>query len=187
MKESQMNYLKKSLWVVAFLIAVRCIIDLPVTLYGWIGSASEAISVCVIVMAIYEKILWRWNPFEKTPKIFGEYSAVLEYESQEGFKKKKIKIFIGQSLLSTSIKIITNEITSNSITGNFVCENGEYVLYYTYITNPKSRYSTDNPVQYGTCRMTIQSDGLLAGNYWTTRKTKGDITLKKKLDTRVIK
>ena len=60
-------------------------------------------------------------------------------------------------------------------------ENGEYVLYYTYITNPKSRYSTDNPVQYGTCRMTIQSDGLLTGNYWTTRKTKGDITFKKKL------
>lgn len=29
--------------------------------------------------------------------------------------------------------------------------------------------------------MTIQSDGLLTGNYWTTRKTKGDITFKKKL------
>lgn len=181
MKENVMNYLKKSLWVVIFLFALRCVIKLPETPYEWVGYASKAISLGLIVMAVYENVLWRWNPFEKTPKIFGEYSAKLEYESNTGFQKKKIKIIIKQSLLNTSIKIITNEITSNSITSNFVYENGEYVLYYTYITNPRSRYSANNPIQYGTCRMTIQSDGLLVGNYWTTRKTKGDITFKEKL------
>ena len=181
MKESEMKYLKKSLWVVIFLFTVRCTIKFPETPYECFGFAGEAISIALVIMTVYEKVLWKWNPLEKTPKIFGEYSAVLEYEFDGKIQKKKIKIIVEQSLLSTSIKIVTNEITSNSITSNFVNEKGEYVLYYTYITNPKSRYSTENPIQYGTCRMTIQSDGLLSGNYWTTRKTRGDITFKKKL------
>lgn len=180
MKEIEMDYIKKSLWVVLFLFILRCVVDLPGTPYECFGFAGEAISVGLIVMTLYEKVLWRKNPFEKMPKIYGEYSAVLEYESDLGFQKKKIKIIVRQTLLSTSIKIITDEMTSNSITSNFIHENGEYVLYYTYITNPKSKYSTNNPIQYGTCRMTIQSDGLLAGNYWTNRKTKGDIVFKKK-------
>lgn len=180
MEESEKRYLKKSLWVVILLFALRCMIKIPDSPYECFGFAGEAISVTLIFMALYEKILWRWNPWEKIPKIYGEYSAALEYEGNTGFRKKKIKIIIKQSLLHTSIKIITDEISSHSITSNFIYENGEYVLYYTYITNPKSRYSIENPIQYGTCRMTVQGDGLLAGNYWTIRKTKGDITFKKK-------
>lgn len=181
MKESELNYLKKTLWVVIFLFVLRCIINLPETPYECFGCASESISVGMIFMVIYEKLLWKYNRLERIPKIFGEYLATLEYGIDNKIQQKKIKIIIVQSLLNISIKIITDEIISNSVTSNFVYENGEYVLYYTYITNPKSRYSIDNPIQYGTCRMTIQSDGLLAGNYWTTRKTKGDIIFKKKL------
>lgn len=181
MNENELNFFKKMLWVVIILFVLRCIIGLPETPYECLGHASEAISVGLIMMAVYEKVLWKRNPLEKTPKIFGEYTATLEYEDNTGFHKKNIKIIIGQSLLSTSIKIVTNEITSNSITSNLIRENGEYVLYYTYITNPKSRYSEENPIQYGTCRMTIRDNGLLAGNYWTIRKTKGDITCKRKV------
>lgn len=180
MKEIEMSYMKKSLWVVIFLFVLRCMIELPSTPYECFGYAGEAISVGLIVMTIYEKMLWRKNPFERMPQIYGEYSAILEYENNFEVQKKKIKIIVAQTLLSTSIKIITDEISSNSITSNFIYENGEYVLYYTYITNPKSRYSTNNPVQYGACRMTLQSNGLLAGNYWTSRQTKGDIVFKKK-------
>lgn len=181
MKEQEKSFLKKASWVVVITFALRCLIKIPASAYECFGFAGEAISIGLIIMALYERVLWRYNPFEKMPKIFGEYTATLEYETDSNFKKKKIKIIVVQSLLHVAVKIITNEITSNTVTSDFMYENGEYVLYYTYITNPKSRYSTDNPIQYGTCRLTIQGDGLLAGGYWTTRKTKGDITFKEKL------
>lgn len=107
MKESEMKYLKKSLWVVIFLFAVRCTIKFPETPYECFGFAGEAISIALVIMTVYEKVLWKWNPLEKTPKIFGEYSAVLEYEFDGKIQKKKIKIIVEQSLLSTSIKIVT--------------------------------------------------------------------------------
>lgn len=58
-------------------------------------------------------------------------------------------------------------------------ENEQYVLYYTYITNPKSKYSKENPIQYGTCRLLINSTDKLTGTYWTSRKTIGDMELTK--------
>lgn len=97
----------------------------------------------------------------------------------EVLTKKEAMIKINQSLLSTKVKIFTNEITSNTITSNIVYENGEYVLYYTYITNPKSKYSRENPIQYGTCRVISKSESELQGSYWTTRQTIGDIYLKR--------
>lgn len=47
--------------------------------------------------------------------------------------------------------------------------------------NLKSRYAIENSIQYGTCRMTIESDVLFSENYWKTQKPKGDVMIKKKL------
>lgn len=94
---------------------------------------------------------------------------------------KSIQINIKQSLLQTNVEIITNEISSQSITSSLVLENEQSILYYTYITSPKSSYSTNNPIQYGTCRIMIRDVELPVGTYWTSRQTKGDITFKSKL------
>ena len=74
------------------------------------------------------------------------------------------------------MQITTNEITSNTIVANLVEENEEYILYYTYITNPKSK---ENPIQHGTCRLMLSNKDCLTGSYWTSRQTIGDIELKK--------
>lgn len=78
------------------------------------------------------------------------------------------------------MQITTNEITSNTIVANLVEENEEYILYYTYITNPKSKYSKENPIQHGTCRLMLSNKDYLTGSYWTSRQTIGDIELKRK-------
>jgi len=74
------------------LVCVKVYIGLPKTPYECFGYAGEAISVGLIVIAVYEKFLWRYNPLEKMPKIYGEYTATLEYEDNTGFRKKYIKI-----------------------------------------------------------------------------------------------
>lgn len=180
MGDNTFKFIKKGFWVVIVLFVVRCFISKPASIYDYFGFAGEAISVTLIFMGVYERWLWHYNPLEKIPKIKGEYSGNIEYSFNGTPEKKGASIKITQSLLSTNVKIMTNEIISNTIASNIVSENGDYVLYYTYITNPKSKYSRDNPIQYGTCRLIVKNKTGLQGVYWTTRQTIGDIYLKRR-------
>lgn len=169
------SFLTKIVWVALIVFGITYLIYKPDSVNSTLMCIARTVTPILIIATIYEKWLWKFNPFEKTPKIMGKYSGVIEYSYNEKNEKKKAEIEIKQSLLSISVKITTNEITSNSITSYIVFENGEYVLYYTYITNPKSKHSQTNPIQRGTCRLTNKNEDLV-GTYWTSRQTIGDIT-----------
>lgn len=173
------KFITKGLWVALVLFVIRYLICNFNSLYDFIGAAGEVISITVIIMGLYSGFLWRYNPLEKTPKLMGEYNGVIEYNFSGTLEQKDTLVTIKQTLLSTKVQITTNEITSNTIVGNLVEENDEYILYYTYITNPKSKYSKENPIQYGTCRLSTNIKDKLIGTYWTSRKTIGDIELEK--------
>src|SRR5690606_41933959 len=100
---------------------------------------------------------------------------------------KNIEVYVSQSLFRINIQLVTDEIASSTITSNIVQENGNYVLYYTYITNPKSKFSDENPIQYGTSRFIIDEPKRLNGSYWTSRKTIGDIYLEPLINRKSIK
>ncbi len=171
--------LSTSLWIALILFAFRYLIWKFNSLYDFIGAAGEVIFITIIIMGIYSSFLWRYNPFEKTPKLMGLYEGDIEYNFDSKLAKKDTSVRIRQSLFSIKIQISTDEIISNTIVGNLIEENGEYVLYYTYITNPKSKYSKVNPIQYGTCRCVLSDKDVLIGTYWTSRQTVGDIELKR--------
>ena len=173
------KFITQCLWVALVLFVIRYLTYNFNSLYDFIGAAGEVISVTVIIMGLYSKLLWQYNPLEKTPKLMGKYNGKIEYNFSGIVEKKDISVAIKQSLFSIKVQITTNEITSNTIVGNLVEENDEYILYYTYITNPKSKYSKENPIQYGTCRLLTNTKNKLIGTYWTSRKTIGDIELKK--------
>lgn len=179
MSSTTRKFIEKGLWIVILIFIIMYFLTKPGLLYDYYGCIGEAIGITLILMGIYEHWLWQYNPLEKIPQIKGDYTGLIEYRYNGTYDKKEATIKINQSLLTTNVKIITDEITSNSIVSNMVHENGEYVLYYTYITNPKSKYSKDNPIQYGTCRVINKSETELRGTYWTTSKTIGDIYLKK--------
>lgn len=73
------GFLTKSLWVVIILFAIRCLISMPSSAYDFVGCAGEAIAVAIILMGICEKLLWRYNPPEKIPKIDKLYHGKIEY------------------------------------------------------------------------------------------------------------
>lgn len=173
------KFLSKGLWVALILFVVRYLLLNFSSLYDFIGAAGEVISATILIMGIYCTIIWKYNPLEKTPKLMGTYRGIIEYNFNGVESKKKTLVKVKQTLLSIKIQITTNEITSNTILGNLVEENEEYVLYYTYITNPKSKYSKENPIQYGTCRLLTSDKNRLTGIYWTSRQTIGDIELEK--------
>lgn len=173
------SFLKKSIVVGILIFILRLFFSLPETLYDFIGITGEVVSTTMFLMGIYCSVLWRFNPLEKTPKIMGSYKGVIEYNFNGEFEKKDVTVIIKQNLLSIKVQIVTNEIISNTITSDLILENNQHVLYYTYITNPKSKYSKENPIQYGTCKLLIYSKNKLVGTYWTSRQTIGDLELNK--------
>lgn len=184
MKSSINSFLIKGLWILLLVFVIRIVFDksidmLNITGYDVLGYASEAVFITSIFLGIYERILWRFIPVGSPPKIFGEYEGKIEYKYNGIESTKDAKIIIRQSLLTVNVKIVTNEVESSTIISDLVKENGDYILYYTYITSPKSKYSQNNPVQYGTCRLLINTDSEFRGTYWTNRKTIGDIYLRK--------
>jgi hypothetical protein len=181
MNDSIKKFLIIGLCVAIGLFILFYTITKPTGTYDIINCVSKAISLTVVLMGFYERFLWKFNFLDKTPQINGFYSGTIEYEYNNKPEMKKASIEINQSLLSVRVKIITNEITSSTIVGNLIIENEENILYYTYITNPKSKYSQDNPVQYGTCRLLTKNKNELQGTYWTSRQTKGDINLKRSI------
>lgn len=174
--------LQTGMWIVLGLLLIRYLIGGFETVKDYVSAASEVITLTMFFMGLYAKFLWKFNPLEKLPKIIGEYEGEIEFIFDEVESKKMVTVKINQTLLTTNVCIITDEISSNTLTSSLLLENGEYVLYYTYITNPKSKYSFDNPINLGTCRLQIWDRNHLSGKYWTSRHTSGDISLERKLN-----
>ncbi len=153
----------------------------PSTYSDYIGIFGQAATISSIFVLFYNRILWSINPLEKTPRIKGQFYGTLIYEYNGTPGEKNVTVFISQTLLSTKIKFSTNETSSVSVTSKILCENGDYFLYYTYITQPQSKARDYNPAQYGACRLEITSSDKLTGFYWTSSRTRGDFSLCRKV------
>jgi len=169
------NYIKIGLWLTALLLLARCAWSMPSGAYGFCSASGEAISIAFILLIFYEQWLWKFNPCERKPRLLKKYVGFIQYTFQGEQSSKLIDVSVTQTCSSVSIRIATDEITSKSVTSHLALENGEYVLYYTYITNPKDAKRDKNPIQYGTCRLIVDDHSRLHGFYWTTQKTRGDI------------
>ena len=65
-------------------------------------SISSAVSISVVLYGIYATILWKYNPFEKTPYIGGTYHAK-HWSSYENKHESESTIVIKQTLFSLSL------------------------------------------------------------------------------------
>lgn len=153
------------------------IINRPTDIVDYIRLIPKAIGIVPFLFIIFEKWIWRYLPFIKIPKLNKEYSGLLKYKYNNLCESKEIKVIIRQTFLSVRIKLITNEIESNSLVAEIVQEDDDFILYYCYRTNPSSEFSEKNPIQIGTCRLNVSNPKSIRGTYWTNRKTIGDILL----------
>ena len=178
MKDQQKKLINICVWSAVFLFAIRCAISWKdviagLSLYDLFGYASEAISVAVIFSGIYEKILWRFMPFEKTPKLAKHYEGTLKsnYDNIE----RKASLEIKQTLLSVHITLVTEESKSKSISSSIDDVLGEMQLTYCYLNTPKAEYRKRSEIHYGTATLSITNQRSLEGQYYTDRATSGDM------------
>lgn len=179
MKNQQKKLIKICVWSAVILFAIRCAISLKaviagISLYDLFGYASEAISVAVIFSGIYEKFLWRFIPFENTPKLEKHYEGTLKsnYDNIE----RKASLEIKQTLLSVYVTLVTEESKSKSISSSIDDVLGEMQLTYCYLNTPKAEYRKRSEIHYGTATLSITDSKTLDGQYYTDRATSGDMT-----------
>ena len=175
MKSKMESLIKLSGIIIILIFIILYKFKMPKSFLDYWDLILESAGYSVIAIAIYERHLWKYNPFVKMPRLKKKYTGVLSYNYKGRSGEKVVEIEIKQSFLSTDVKLKSDEISSKTITSNLVEENGGFVLYYTYITNPLSRCSDENPIQVGTCKLVIDNINDIRGNYWTSRKTIGDL------------
>ena len=166
------------MWIALVLFVIRCVVSwdsitVSVTAYELFGYAGEAIGVAVILTALYERKLWRYNPLEEMPKLAGKYvgTFVSTYDNVTRDGTLDIK----QTLTTVSVIFTTKESKSRSISASIDDILGEKQLTYCYINQPKSEFRHRSEIHYGTAILTISKDGSLKGQYFTDRKTRGDM------------
>lgn len=179
MTEIQSKFTKKVVWITVIIFCIRCFISgikiiTEFSLYDLYGYTGEAIAISALIMLIYEKILWKYNPFEETPVLKKRYKGLL-LSTYDGIARKA-NLEIKQTLLSINIVFTTKESKSKSISSSIEKIQDEWQLTYCYLNVPKAKVRDRSAIHYGTALLCIENPEELQGQYFTDRKTTGDMT-----------
>ena len=179
MKKEIYKYIKTSIIVYIFidlLVETKFnILDIKLLLSTLQGNIIQFITI--ILFTIYERCLWRYNPFNRTPKLHKKYEGTLK--STHDNKERKIYVTVNQTLFGTSVTVKTDESQSYTVTANFDITDNYKRLIYTYHNEAKAEYNERSPQHYGTTILDVENKNELTGKYYTNRKTTGDIILYK--------
>ena len=143
------------------------------SLYNIYGYAGEAIAFSAFIMVIYEKWLWKYNPFEKTPVLKKKYRGTL-VSTYDGIKRDAT-LDIKQSLLAVSVIFTTGESKSKSISASIDKIQEEWQLTYCFLNVPQAKVRERSEIHYGTAMLCIENPEEIQGQYYTDRKTIGDM------------
>ena len=158
----------------------------------------KVVSIDLVLCGIFVSFLWKLPIFRNWlvpfPNLNGTWKGEIrttwiDPKTDERPEAIPAILTIKQSFLSISCVMRTAEMTSRSLVSNFVLDKQNQLerLIYTYDSNPIETVKERSPQHCGTMSFDISGEpkkNVLAGGYWTGRKTTGDIEMrfwKKKL------
>lgn len=176
---------KRTIYVVIGLFIVRCFfswgsLSKYPKIYAIYGYAGEAITATTLLAVIYERWLWKYDPTIKTPVLKKEYEGT--FVSSYDNKERKADLHIHQTLLSMTIIMSTGESKSKSISSSIDNILGEYQLTYCYLNTPNANVRNRSEIHYGTAMLCIDDPAIIKGQYFTDRRTMGDMEFKPKTE-----
>lgn len=178
MKEQFNKLMSKTIWSAIILFCLRCFISWndiknAFSVYDLFGYAGEAISLATLLSITYERWLWKFNPLESTPVLSKKYtgSLISSYDNIERNAELEIK----QTLLTIQIILITGESKSKSLSSTIDDILGETILTYCYLNTPNANVRDRSEIHYGTAMLCVDNPRKLTGQYFTDRKTIGDM------------
>lgn len=192
MSDSAKKFMNISVRVTIVLFVIRCLIDSSGIAsainqreylncsYSIYGYAGEAIVATAIFMAVFNKWLWKKKPFYlltgELPVLAKHYKGTITFVWNNNVEQtRNSEIWIDQTFLNVSVKLGTNESTSNSVTASIERVNNEQQLIYTYLNTPRAELQDRSAIHYGTAMLCVNDSKKLAGNYYTSRLTRGSM------------
>lgn len=149
-------------------------------------DVTTTITFVTIICTLFVSWAWKWKIFQDWlvpfPCLSGKWDGeiVSTYNSEN--RSIPVNVVIKHHFFNIQIKVKTGESNSISTCGSFDIDEdrGLKQLIYSYQNNPKATVHERSEIHYGTTRLEINDDAnILEGEYWTSRKTTGDMKLTK--------
>ncbi len=154
-----------------------------------VGTSGSAVLNGLLIILFYygwEKIWNRYPILNKFlfPNLNGTWDMTIHWEWEGKQGTSHARAVIKQSFLNIGMDVEAEDSDSQTLLAKPKkdVETGRAELYYVYLTTPK--HKSNSPLQQpykGTAilKLGLDDDGLLQGNYFTSRKTAGYYELKR--------
>lgn len=151
-----------------------------------VKQLPDVISIYTILYLLFIYRAWKWKIFHKwlvlKPNLQGTWEGEIKTEREGQIEIIPTSLVIKQnSLYSISCTFYTKESTSHSNSEQIdVDENNNIVnLTYVYTNKSKATIREKSPIHYGAVMLEFidMPKKELRGEYWTSRKTIGEINL----------
>lgn len=175
------------IWAVVLLISKTYS---SIDLWSAIKQIPQAISIYAIVGIVFVKWGWRLKFLQgwliKLPDLEGTWRGELKSDwidpnTGKGINPIPIVLVIKQTFSNIKCTLMTAESTSYSNTAavSLVLEGDDMYLSYNYTNRPKATIRDRSAIHDGAAILKIINKPklILEGEYWTNRKTRGEMTL----------
>lgn len=196
------NAIKKNLKNYACISIGLAIVTWIILIYHYEGSLTitknslfripTVVTINGIFWAIFIRWGWKFKYFRNWlvpfPNLSGTwYGKVipnnLNPETKQIYNPVDISVEIRQTFLNIYVKVYSHEMESKSYSASFIInhEENEKKLCYSYLSKPRSNIRGRSPIHDGTALLIIEGkkEDELKGEYWTNRKSTGEIYITK--------
>lgn len=155
-----------------------------------LGLVSKVVSVDLLIITGFSLWFWKFPIFKGWlvvfPNLNGTWKGTIHttwVDPETGNRPAPIPaiLTIKQSFFKISCIMRTGEMTSRSLVASFILDDENQLkrLFYSYDSNPKQTVKERSPQHCGTMSFDIieKPEKKLIGEYWTGRKTTGNIEM----------
>lgn len=180
-------YVVSALVVAALLLSSAIRGHSPQTASEWLAPIGPAVTMAAVGLWVFDRWAWRqlgvrW--LVGRPVLHGTWHGELVSDwidpetNEETAPDTEVFLVIRQHFWSISARLITNESKSSSLFAELTADSdGVCHLVYVYVNKPKAGVQHRSKSHYGAAVLTApqnSGDGI-EGEYFTDRKTKGDM------------
>lgn len=148
-----------------------CSVSVP----WWIDTPS-VFGFYGVLYSATDKWLWRWQIFRKValfkvPDLIGQWSGYVSSSFDDHATRNDVQVTISQTWTRIGITLYTETSQSYSLIGSvLIGQQGEPVLTYEYINEPKPEAPNTMHTHRGMARLLVREAGkVLEGEYYSGR------------------
>lgn len=152
---------------------------------SWLGYYSYAVTAATIVLALWNRWIWRWNWVQRLPhvprSVRGTWrgtlaSAWINPDTGQPPPQKPVFLVVRQSATTISAVLLTDESSSRSTMAKLTEDEIGAALSYIYLNRPKVKVEHRSRMHNGSAFLEVSGRpaNRLYGRYWTDRDTRGE-------------